>query len=79
MIPTPTAFTQFMQQNPPSYSPPALSIWQFTDEAIQIWNTSQSVALILQVILLLALIGLGVYMVMGFIRGLSNEESMDEE
>lgn len=47
-----------------------ISLWDFTDEAIQIWNTAPEITSLLQAITLIMIIGSGAFIIVSIIRNL---------
>lgn len=62
--PTPTPITPTM----PHYVPPTLSLWSFTDGALQLWHTIGNYTMILQAMILLFIILYAATTIMGFVR-----------
>lgn len=48
-IPTPTAYAYEITEYITALNPSDYSIWNFTDEAIQIWNYDPNLGLVVQV------------------------------
>ncbi len=71
--PTPTAFPTPVPGSMP-FAPPDIGVWSYTDDVLQVWfSFTPTWTLIVQAIILLALVGAGLYMLVAFIRRMVNE------
>ncbi|MBI5671277.1 MAG: hypothetical protein HZC41_25045 [Chloroflexi bacterium] len=48
------------------------STWEFAPDAVQTWNLFGGATLVLQAIILAAIIGLGLWMLYKFFKGINN-------
>jgi hypothetical protein len=67
--PTPTPFAPVTLP----YTPPAFSLWQFTDGALQVWNTLSGIAVFMQALILVGIVAYGLVMFLHFLKQFSNQ------
>lgn len=71
--PTPTPFAtdpEIMNTLPDALTDLDISLWDFTDEAIQVWNSVSNLTIVFQVITLLLIIIGGAFIIVQIIRQL---------
>jgi len=55
------------------YVGPHISLWDFTDSALQVWNTAGPFVIVVQAVILISLVLLGVALFMNWARHFTNE------
>lgn len=76
--PTLTPFPTIAPADNP-ISMPHLALWNFAPNAVQAWQMANANALLLlQAMLVLGIVIFGIFMMVRFIRGLSNENDGEE-